>query len=159
MPRRRRGPLGPLPDPHYRPLAAVPVRPVRSDNIRAAPIRVGEPLLALYSAVEASRPARGALEPVDDNYWQDLLLDPPGRTPADDTCFEADSHYAHARLDRQPGRRVTVQCECGQREVFDKAELIRTFGADANVVWLARKLINCGNRDKVANYCRAYVLR
>lgn len=157
MRRRRRGRFGPVPDPHASQRARS--QWVRSYGLRTAPRRVGEPLLALLRAVEESLPARGVLPPVDENYWRELLLDPRGRTPADETCFPPDSYFAYARLDRLPGKMATVRCDCGRREVFERRELIAKFGADANIVWLARKLIDCGNRDKVANYCRAYVLR
>jgi hypothetical protein len=159
MRRRPRGPSGPLPDPNAYHPPEPPPRPVWSDDLRAAPVRIGEPLLALLQAVQASVPARGVLAPVDENYWRDLLLDPRGRTPSDETSFPDDSYFAYARLDRLPGKMVTVRCHCGERQAFDRRELIEKFGAAANIVWLARKIVDCGNRDKVANHCRAYVWR
>jgi hypothetical protein len=40
----------------------------------------------------------GALPPVDDGWWQDVLLDPRARFPAEATRFDNDSHTLRVRV-------------------------------------------------------------
>jgi hypothetical protein len=101
----------------------------------------------------------GALPPIDDGWWRDVLLDPRARIPTEETRFAEDSRFANYRLDKHPNAELMIDCPCGRNGVFNKAELIRQVGGDANVNWLARKLIDCGHRNKISNNCRAYCLR
>jgi hypothetical protein len=100
----------------------------------------------------------GALPPVDDGWWRNVLLDPRAHVPTETTRFAADSQLAHYRLDRHRDAELMITCPCGRGGVFDRDDLIKQVGGDCNVVWLARKLIDCGHRNKVSNSCRAYVM-
>lgn len=42
----------------------------------------------------------GAQQPVDDDWWHDVLHDPRAYLPVTEPSFDHDSHYAHCRLDR-----------------------------------------------------------
>lgn len=101
----------------------------------------------------------GALAPIDDNWWRDVLLDPRAQVPVSETRFDTESPLAHYRLDRQRGEELMVTCACGRGGVFEKEALIEQMGPDANVLWVVRHLIDCGNRNKLANNCRAYCVR
>jgi hypothetical protein len=102
---------------------------------------------------------QGARQSVDDAWWQDVLLDPRAYTPVNETRFDEHSPYAHYRLDRQPYDTVAFSCGCGMGTVVDKTSLIRQMGGDANVLWVARHMIDCGRRNKISNGCRAYCQR
>jgi hypothetical protein len=94
---------------------------------------------------------------MDDDWWQDVLHDPRAHTPVNETRFDEHSPYAHYRLDQQPHDTVAFSCLCGLGAVIDKATLIKQVGGDANVLWVARHVIDCGRRNKVTNGCRAYL--
>jgi hypothetical protein len=96
---------------------------------------------------------------MDEDWWQDVLSDPRAHTPVNESRFEEDSPYAHYRLDRQPYDTVAFSCPCGFDAVIDKAALIQQMGADANVLWVARHVIDCGRRNKASNGCSAYCQR
>lgn len=101
----------------------------------------------------------GALEPVDNNWWIDVLYDPRARTPIERDIPKF-SHNAHYRIDRQPGDTIQAKCECGHVcPLLDKAKLLGEFGADINAVWIVRELSGCRNRNKLANMCRALPIR
>jgi hypothetical protein len=102
---------------------------------------------------------QGAQQPVDNDWWQDVLLDPRAYAPVNETRFDEHSPYAHYRLDRQRGDTVAFTCGCGMGTVVDKASLIKQVGGDANVLWVARHMIDCGRRNKISNGCRAYCQR
>lgn len=116
--------------------------------------------LKLYALPEGALTDRrpDVVRPTDDDWWGDVLHDPRGRSRADITSIAADSAFADRRLDRQP-ETITVNCPCGERGTFTRTELVKALGPRTNVDWAARKVIDCGHRDKVANYCRAYVVR
>jgi hypothetical protein len=99
----------------------------------------------------------GALAPVNDEWWDDVLLDPRARTPLD-VSYDEDSRYAYLRLDRQGGEYLQFACACGRQRGVKIADLMG-LGGSSNVHWIARRVIDCGNRDKVNNYCRAYCVR
>jgi hypothetical protein len=106
--------------------------------------------------IEAGR-RDGAFQPTDERWWNDVLLDPRARVPTE-TSLAADGPHARYRLDRQP-LTVEVACRCGRSTSFDRDKLIAQVGGDMNAVTLAREMINCGQRNKVDNYCRAYVIQ
>jgi hypothetical protein len=99
----------------------------------------------------------GAIRPTDESWWRDVLHDPRARIPTD-TYISADSIYAHYRLDRQAAKFV-VNCPCGRHTLLERDKIIPQVGADMNVTYLARHMIDCGNRNKVTNNCRAYCVR
>jgi hypothetical protein len=99
----------------------------------------------------------GALPPADDDWWQGLLRDPRARPPRA-RRIETDSPDASYRLDRQR-LQIVVECDCGRREVMDRDKLIAEVGADMNVIHLVREWVRCKERNKLANWCRAYVRR
>lgn len=102
----------------------------------------------------------GARQPVDDDWWHDVLHDPRAYLPVTETSFNHDGRYAHCRLDRQRGDTITFTCRCGRGRVIDKAELIKAEGPSANVLWVARRVIvDCERRNKVGNMCQAYPMR
>ena len=101
----------------------------------------------------------GARQPTDDDWWQDVLHDPRAYVPVNETRFDEHSPYAHYRLDQQPHDTVAFSCLCGLGAVIDKATLIQQVGGDANVLWVARHVMDCGKRNKVTNNCRAYCQR
>lgn len=101
----------------------------------------------------------GAQAPIDDGWWRDVLLDPRAYTPVTETRFDENSQFAHYRLDRQRGDTVAFTCGCGLGSVVSKASLIQQMGGDANVLWLARYMIDCGHRNKIVNSCRAYCMK
>lgn len=102
----------------------------------------------------------GARQPVDDDWWHDVLNDPRAYVPVTETSFDDKSRYAHYRLDRQRGDTVAFTCHCGRGRVMDKAELIKGLGASANVLWVARRVIvDCERPNKIGNMCHAYPLR
>jgi hypothetical protein len=89
---------------------------------------------------------QGAQQPIDESWWDDVLLDPRVYTPVNETRFDEDGPYARLRVDRQHGE--TFTCGCGFGRVIDKAELIAGV-ADANVLWVARRVIvDCERRTK-----------
>jgi hypothetical protein len=47
----------------------------------------------------------GARQPMDEEWWQEVLHDPRAYTPVNETRFDEDSQYAHLRVDRQPYER------------------------------------------------------
>lgn len=69
------------------------------------------------------------------------------------------SPIAFYRLDRLPGATFRVACICGLSGAFDKAELIDGVGGDAHIHWLATKMMDCGRKNKIGNYCRAHCVR
>ena len=95
----------------------------------------------------------GARPPIDEGWWRDVLFDPRARLPVDH-YIPAHSTNARYRLDRQ-GDWFQIECRCGKTKTFDVAPLIKEFGADANIVWLARELMPCKSRNKVSNFCAA----
>jgi len=102
----------------------------------------------------------GAQRPNDDDWWHDVLNDPRAYLPVTETSFNQDSRYAHYRLDRQHGDTVAFTCRCGRGRVIDKTELIEAEGPNANVLWVARRIIvDCERRNKVGNMCQAYPMR
>jgi hypothetical protein len=114
---------------------------------------------ALRDGGLAPRRREGALPPVDDNWWRDVLLDPRAQAPLAATRFPPGSAYAHYRLDRQHGSELMISCVCGRGRVVDKAAMIEQVGGDMNVQWLARHLIDCGRRTAISNDCRAHCAR
>ena len=73
---------------------------------------------------------QGARQPVDDDWWHDVLHDPRAHLPVTETSFNHDSRYAHYRLDRQRGETVAFTCRCGRDRVLSKAVLIKAEGAE-----------------------------
>lgn len=143
-------------------IARMRMRPrrVHADNFRMAPPALGEQLLAATLAIDAARSRRpdGPL-PTDEGWWCDVLLDPRAHTPADVVSFERDSIHAASRLDRQRGPSVVFRCLCGLRREILMDDLRAGHGPDTNVQWLARQVMDCGERNKVTNDCRAYAVR
>jgi hypothetical protein len=120
------------------------------------------PLLRVRAVRDGSllpRRREGALPPVDEGWWRDVLLDPRAQTPLAATRFAPDSPFAHDRLDRQHGGELMIACVCGLGRVVDKAAMIAQVGGDMNVHWLARHLIDCGRRTAISNDCRAHCAR
>jgi hypothetical protein len=101
----------------------------------------------------------GALQPVDDSWWRNVLHDPRARNRVDVTRIGRGSALEFSRLDMQAGDTLRIECACGKSGAFNRTRLIEHLGGDANVDWLARKLIDCGRKNKVGNACRAYCLR
>jgi hypothetical protein len=102
----------------------------------------------------------GARQPIDESWWDDVLLDPRAYTPVNETSFAEDGPHAHLRVDRQCGDTVAFTCRCGRGRVIDKTELIEAEGPSANVLWVARRVIvDCERRNKVGNMCQAYPMR
>jgi hypothetical protein len=97
----------------------------------------------------------GALPPADEEWWHALLHDPRARLPRE-RRIDIDSPDASYRLDRQR-LHIVVQCDCGRRELIDRDKLIAEVGGDMNVIHLAREWMACKERNKLANWCRAYV--
>jgi len=101
----------------------------------------------------------GGLPPVDEPWWREVLWDWRARLPIE-RDIARESHHANYRLDRQRGTKIQAGCACNHLcPLLDKAELIRAFGPETNVVWIVRELSGCKNRNKVANMCQALPLR
>lgn len=93
----------------------------------------------------------------DEGWWRDVLYDWRTRTP-DATSIERDSIDARYRLDRQP-MEIYVSCECGRTAKLDRDTMIEQVGGSMNVMHLVREWMPCQQRNKLANNCRAIVLR
>lgn len=122
--------------------------PTRLKKLRAH-VKPGGTLL--FNHREVVRPAP------DDAWWRDVLLDPRARLP-DESRIAADSIHARYRLDRQHAE-ILIVCECRRHKVLDREKMIGLFGADMNVLHLAKEAIDCRERDKVNNYCQATLSR
>ena len=59
----------------------------------------------------------GALAPVDENWWRDVLLDPRA-TWRFSSYVAADSPVAFHRLDQQPAK-IKIVCACGRSTTLD----------------------------------------
>lgn len=97
----------------------------------------------------------GALPSIDEGWWQSVLQDRRAARGAMPSRIAEDSSIAFYRLDRLPGPTFRVECICGLSGDFDKDELIRSIGGDAHIHWLATKMLDCGKKNKIGNYCRA----
>lgn len=100
----------------------------------------------------------GAIQPIDDGWWIDVLHDPRARVPTATSIDSDDRVNAHYRLDRQKPL-FAVRCACGRHDVLDRDKLITQVGGGMNVVYLVREYMDCGARNKMSNWCRAYVAR
>jgi hypothetical protein len=98
----------------------------------------------------------GAREPLTEEWWGDVLHGPRLRLPTS-MSISKDSIYASYRLDRQPPE-IWVKCVCGGSKTLERDKLIEQVGGEMNVIWLAREAINCKQRSKVENHCRAVVV-
>lgn len=94
-----------------------------------------------------------------DSWWDSVLADRRAYTPREETRFEPDSEFAHLRLDRQRDDELMFCCGCGLGRIAAKAQLIEQLGGDANVLWVARHMIDCKRRTKISNGCQAYLAR
>jgi hypothetical protein len=94
----------------------------------------------------------------DEAWWKAVLAEPRGRAPTEDSSIDPGSRWAYLRLDRQPAD-ITVVCDCGYSTVVHRDEMLAKLGAATNILWLARKVIDCGSRNKISNNCRARPLR
>ncbi len=97
------------------------------------------------------------LRPIDDNWWRDVLLDPRASIPTA-TYLDQDDRNAHYRLDRQQSH-FLARCPCGREQFLDRDKLIPQVGTNMNVIYLVREWMPCRERNKMANHCRAYVVR
>jgi hypothetical protein len=88
-----------------------------------------------------------------------VLADRRAYSPVSETRFDADSEFAHLRLDRQHHDELMLCCRCGLGRCVSKAALIEQLGGDANVMWVARHMIDCKRRTKISNGCQAYCAR
>lgn len=113
-------------------------------------VRIGGTLLFAHR--------EGALPPADESWWQDVLRDPRASVPTQHYIDRDDLRYAHYRLDRQRAD-FLVRCPCGREEWINRDTLTPQVGADMNVVYLVREWMPCRERNKMANWCRAYVVR
>ena len=96
----------------------------------------------------------GALAPVDENWWIDVLHDPRARPPRA-SRIEASSRNARYRLDRQGSTGVSFACRlCRWTHSAYKSDLIKAHGPDRNVIGLATDLATCDRRNGGA--CGAY---
>lgn len=92
-------------------------------------------------------------------WWDDVLNDPRARVSRSSRSIPENNSRARDRLDRQHPT-ISIACEaCLRRTTVERADAITMMGADANIHWAVRELVDCGHRDKVNNYCRAYVVR
>ena len=95
----------------------------------------------------------GARRPDDEEWWRDVLHDPRARAPR--------QHYLDGpscfRLDRQ-NERIECRCRCGLHHWMDRDKMIEQVGGDINVLYLVREWMPCRTRNKMANFCEAYVV-
>jgi hypothetical protein len=96
----------------------------------------------------------GARRPDDDEaWWRDVLHDPRARAPR--------QHYldgpSRFRLDQQ-NLRIECRCRCGLTHWMDRDMMIEQVGGDINVLYLVREWMPCRTRNKMANFCEAYVV-
>jgi len=95
--------------------------------------------------------------PIDDGWWREVLHDRRARVPVE-TYLDKDDPQASYRLDRQK-ESFRVECPCGRWEWIERDKLIPQVGGGMNVIHLVREWMPCRERNKMANYCRAYVVR
>jgi hypothetical protein len=98
----------------------------------------------------------GARRPDDEGWWDDVLRDPRAKAPTD--TYISNEHHARWRLDRQD-EWIECVCPCGLYHWMDRDKLINEVGGNMNVAHLVREWMPCRERNKMANYCRAYVVR
>ena len=103
------------------------------------------------------RAREGALAPIDDSWWLDVLHDPRARPPRA-ASIEATSYNAPYRLDRQRQTAIYFACRlCGWTHLQYKSDLIKAHGPAANVVQLAKDLAGCDRRN--GGPCGAHCVR
>ena len=97
------------------------------------------------------------LPPVDDEWWRDVKYD--WRTRVPDIHYIEENHpQANYRLDRQNAF-FEIACPCGRTALLNRETMIRQVGNSINVLYLVREWMPCRERNKMANNCRAYVVR
>ena len=84
------------------------------------------------------------------------MRDPRAKAPTDH--YISNEHHARWRLDRQD-EWIECVCPCGLYHWMDRDKLINEVGGNMNVAHLVREWMPCRERNKMANYCRAYVVR
>ena len=103
------------------------------------------------------RPRRiGGHPPVDDAWWREVMYDPRARVPTVN-FIDLGHQDAAYRLDRQR-MQIVVACPCGKTATLDRDAMIRQCGPSMNVIYLVREWMPCKTRNKVSNWCRAYVV-
>src|SRR5256885_16210442 len=107
------------------------------------------PIKPLYSPERRA----GARCPDDEDWWRDVLHDPRARAPK--------QHYLDGpsmfRLDQQ-NQRIECRCRCGLQHWMDRDKMIGQVGGDINGLYLVREWMPCRTRNKMANFCEAYVV-
>lgn len=99
------------------------------------------------------------IAPTGESWWSNVLHDPRAARGDVPTSISEDSAIAFYRLDRLPGETFSVGCACGLSGTFSKAKLIREIGGASHIHWLATKMLDCGRKNKIGNYCRAHCVR
>ena len=61
----------------------------------------------------------GAIRPIDESWWDDVLHDRRARVPTEHYIDKDDPRYAHYRLDRQRPD-FLVRCPCGREEFINR---------------------------------------
>jgi hypothetical protein len=64
-----------------------------------------------------------------------------------------------ARIGRSRHLARRVCWPCGREEFINRDKLIPQVGANMNVIYLVREWMPCRERNKMANWCRAYGVR
>lgn len=87
-------------------------------------------------------------------WWSNVLHDPRAR-PSKEHRIPARDRNARQRLDRCSSEIMTVKCgSCGVHATYAVADLIKSFGADQNVVMLPAYLLSCkSKRDRRDGAC------
>lgn len=122
------------------------------------------PLLKVHAfadgrIVPLSRHRESPILPSDENWWESVMGDAQRqRDLTQEVRFDTASPYSFHRLDRQKGS-VWFNCPCGNHGCFAQEKLISIFGKEANVLYVARKMLDCARRGEIANACRAYPMR
>jgi hypothetical protein len=93
------------------------------------------------------------MAPDEEAWWQELLHDPRARAPKEH-CIDRPSIF---RLDQQK-EQIECRCRCGQHHWMDRDKLIEQVGGNINVLYLVREWMPCRTRNKMANFCEAYVV-
>ena len=97
------------------------------------------------------------LPPVDEAWWRDVGYDWRARVP-NDHYIDENHPQASYRLDRQKPF-FDIQCPCGRTASMERDKMIRQVGDSINVIYFVREWMPCRERNKMANNCRAYVVR
>lgn len=122
------------------------------------------PLLKVHAfpdgrIVPCSHYRESPIQPSDDAWWENVLTDARAGRGSMPTSVSEESPIAFYRLDHLRGATFRVECICGLSGNFNKGELIRNIGGDAHINWLATKMLDCGRKNKIGNYCRAHCVR